>query len=79
MKRSAESRSNLEATPLTAILSTRTTLKVGTWNVMTMYAARKLGQVTKEMTNNGLSILGIIEAPYIGSGQQRLVNGELFL
>ena len=40
---------NLEATQLTAILSTRATLKVGTWNVMTMCAARKLGEVTKKL------------------------------
>ena len=31
---------------------------VGTWNVMTMYAAGKLSQLTNEMTNNGLSNTG---------------------
>ena len=46
---------------------------------MTMYAAGKLAQVTNEMRNNGLSILGISEARYIGSGQQRLATGELLL
>ena len=79
MKRNGESRSNLEATQLTTILSTRAILKVGTWNVVTTYAAGKLSQVTNEMRNNGLSILGISEARYIGSGQQRLATGELLM
>ena len=61
MKRSGESRSNLEATQLAVIISTRATLKVGTWNAVTMYAAGNLSQVTNEM-RNGLSILGISEA-----------------
>ena len=62
---SGKSWNNLEVTQLTAILSN----KVGPWNVMTMYAVEKFGQVTNEMRKNGLSILGIIEPRYIGSGQ----------
>ena len=79
MRRSGESWNNLEATQLTAILSTMATLKIGTWNMMIRYAAEKSGQVTNEMRNNGLSSLGISEARYIGSGQQRLATGELLL
>ena len=56
MRRSGKSQNNLEATQLTAILSTRATVKVGTWNMMSMYAAGKLGQVINEMRNNGLTI-----------------------
>ena len=43
-----------------------------------MYGEGKLSKVT-ETTNHGLSILGINEARYTGSRQQRLVTGELFL
>ena len=46
---------------------------------MTMCVARKLGQVTNEMRNNGLSILGNSEARYFGSVQHKLATGELLL
>ena len=61
MKRRGQSRRNLEATQLSIIFFTRATLKVGTWNVMTMYAAWKLGHVTNDIEKRELSILGISE------------------
>ena len=36
---------------LNTILSSRATLKVGTWNVVTIYTARKLGRVANKMRN----------------------------
>ena len=70
---------NLEATQPTSIISTRTTAAIGTWNVRTMYETGKAAQVAAEMKNYKLTILGISEARWIGSGQRRLDSGEMLL
>ena len=70
---------NLEATRPTSIISTRTTATIGTWNVRTMYETGKTAQVAAEMRNYNLAILGISEARWTGSGQRRLISGELLL
>ena len=69
----------LEAARQTAIISTRTTLTIGTWNVRTMFEAGKAAQVAVEMRNYKISILGISEARWTDSGQKRLTTGELLL
>lgn len=74
-----ESQSNLEAIRPTTIISTRTTINIGTWNVRTMYETGKSAQVAAEMRNYNLSILGISESRWTGSGQRRLASGELLL
>ncbi len=79
MTRSGESQQRLEATALITILSIRTSTRIGTWNVRTMYDTGKAAQVAAEMRNYRLSILGISETRWNGSGQIRLSTGELVL
>ena len=78
MTSSSESQ-NLEAARPTPILCTRTTANIGTWNVRTMYESGKTAQIATEMRNYDLTILGISEARWTGSGQKRLASGELLL
>ena len=51
-------------------------MKVGFWNVRTMYAAGKATQVASEMRRYGLQILGISKSRWIGSWRIRLLTGE---
>ncbi|XP_062592784.1 craniofacial development protein 2-like [Saccostrea cucullata] len=67
----ATSESQLEAVGMKSKLSTRTKLKIGFWNVCTMYEAGKHAQVVKEMKNNKLLILGFC-------GNNNLVIGGTF-
>ena len=70
---------HLEAARPSAIISTRTTTTIGTWNVRTMFEAGKAAQVAAEMRNYNISILGISESRCTDSGQKRLTSGELLL
>jgi hypothetical protein len=74
-----ESQSHLEATRPTTIVSTRTTINIGAWNVRTMYETGKTAQVAAEMRNCNLTVLGISESRWTGSGQKRLTSGEMLL
>ena len=71
--------SRQEASRTTPVLSTRTTTRIATWNVQTMYETGKLYAVEKEMERYGLSILGVSEARWNGTGKRKLPNGKLML
>ena len=72
-------KSHLEASRRTPVLSTRTTTKIGTWNVQTMFETGKLYAVEKEMERYGLDILGVSEARWNGEGKKKLGGGKLLL
>ena len=54
-------------------------LRIGSWNVRTLYEAGKTAQVAKEMQRYRLHILGISETHWIRHGRQRLSTGELLI
>jgi len=54
----------------------RTTSRLGTWNVRTMYQAGKSDQVAREFRSYRLDILGLTETRWLGMGQIRLRQGE---
>ena len=62
-----------------AVASPKIVMKVGCWNVRTMFAAGKLEEVSREMNNYGLDILGISEARWTGSGKTVGPQGEVIL
>ena len=70
---------DLEAARHTTIISTRTTTTIGAWNVRTMFEKGKTAQVAVEMRKNKLTLLGISESRWTGSGQRRLATGEMLL
>ena len=80
MKLGDESWICLETHEPMAIISTRTTIiTLETWNVRTMFEAGKTAQVAAEMRNYILTVLGISETGWTGSGQRRLATGMLLL
>ena len=72
------SESHPEAAQPTPILSTRTTITIGAWNVQTMFQTGKTAQVAAEARNK-LNILGISETRWTGASKMRLATGELLL
>ena len=62
-----------------SLLGPKHTLRVGAWNVGTMYEPSKSAQVIKEMTRYRLDILGVSESRWIGSGRQVTQNGSVIL
>ena len=59
--------------------SSNKSLRVGSWNVRTMYEAGKTAQVAREMQRYRLHILGISETRWIRHGQKLLSTGELLI
>ncbi|XP_063397237.1 craniofacial development protein 2-like [Mytilus trossulus] len=57
----------------------RKQIKVGCWNVRTMYASGKTYQVVNEMNNYGIDVLGISECRWTGTGNINLRGGETML
>ena len=74
-----ESRMTLEATRPNTLLGNRA-IRMGTWNVRTMYETGKTFQVAAEMRAYNLIVLGISETRWTQSGRKKKLNsGELLL
>ncbi|XP_062609155.1 craniofacial development protein 2-like [Saccostrea cucullata] len=59
--------------------TTKTKLRLGHWNVRTMYETGKLAQITSEMRQFNLHVLGVSESRWTGSGKMRTTTGETVL
>jgi len=59
--------------------TTKTKIRVGHWNVRTMYETGKLAQVTSEMRRFKLHVLGVSESRWTGSGKLKSTSGETVL
>ena len=73
------SESRKEAARLTPLLTPRTTARVATWNIRTMYKTGKTIQVAREMKNYKIGELGLSETRWLQSGQLRISFGEQLL
>ena len=71
--------SRKEASGPTTLVSTKTTLIIGAWNVRTMCEAGKAAQVAAEMRNYNITLLGLSETRWLKAGEVRLQTGELVL
>ncbi|XP_013401097.1 uncharacterized protein LOC106166982 [Lingula anatina] len=60
-------------------LGPKSILRVGAWNVRTMFETSKTAQVINEMKRYRLDILGISECRWIGSGRLTTNDGSLIL
>ena len=54
-------------------------LKVGCWNLRTLYRADKLAQVLREMENYNIDLLGVSEARRTGVEKGKLTSGHTIL
>ena len=72
-----DSQTHLEAGISRAdILKPKVTLRVGCWNVRTLYQTGKLAQVIKEMESYNLELIGVSETRWTGSGNRQLATGH---
>ena len=62
--------------PRTPIVHPKTQLRIGNWNVRTLYAQGKAAQAAKAMREAKLQIMGISESRWCGSGKFILSTGE---
>ena len=70
-------KSRKEAARLTALLTPRTTARVATWNIRTMYETTI--QVARDMKNYKIGVLGLSKTGWLQSGKLRLSSGEQLL
>lgn len=67
------------ATSMKGLLGPKHTIRIGTWNVRTMYDTSKCRQVTNEMDNYNLGILGVSECRWTERGKLTLQTGHTIL
>jgi len=65
--------------PTRSVVTPKTTLAIGHWNVRTMFQTGKSAQIAKEMDQYGLGILGISECRWNGAGKQKLATGHTII
>ena len=54
-------------------------VRIGTWNVRTMYATGKLAEISREMDKMKVEILGLSETRWNQSGEHQTSDGKLLL
>ena len=59
---------NMIKSPGASLLTPKTTLRLGCWNVQTLYQIGKTANVTREFRNYNLDILGLSEVRWTGAG-----------
>ena len=61
------------------LFNPRNSVKIGTWNVRTMYSIGTAQMLTAEMRRYQLDVLGVSESRWDGSGNIKLSTGETIL
>ena len=64
---------------ITSLASAKRTIRIGNWNVRSMFQTGKTVIISREMTKYNISILGISETWWPGCGSLKLNSGELLL
>ena len=62
-----------------SLLGPKAKIRMGAWNVRTMYETSKTAQIIREVKRYGLDILGMIECRWTGSGRQVTNDGSVIL
>ena len=65
--------------PITSLTSAKRTIRIGNWNVRSMFQTGKTAIMSREMTKYKISILGISKTWWPGCGSLKLNSGELLL
>ena len=63
----------------TPLLNTKHSIRIGQWNVRTMFQLSKSNQICREMEKYNVNVLGISECRWTGQGRVRLDTGETIL
>ncbi|XP_064645936.1 craniofacial development protein 2-like [Lineus longissimus] len=67
------------SSPTADLLSPKHINRIGSWNVRTLFQTGKPVQTIREMKNYKLSLLGIQEARWVGSGKRQLATGDTII
>ncbi|KAK3540972.1 hypothetical protein QTP86_007688 [Hemibagrus guttatus] len=78
MKDGDQSREDVSS-PTADLLTPKRHMRVGCWNVRTLYQTGKLVQTVNEMNRYNLDLLAITEARWTQTGKQKLNTGELII
>ena len=65
--------------PTRSLLGPKTTVRIGAWNVRTMYEPSKTAQVIDEMNRHNLDILGVSESRWKDAGRIVTSDGSAIL
>ena len=66
-------------TPMADLLTPKTVINIGCWNMRTLYQTGRLAQVLQEMHQYKISLLGIMEARWTGAGKRQLSTRDTIL
>ena len=69
----------VDHSPNNSLANPKTKVKVGCWNVRTMFSVGKTAQITAEMTRYGIGILGISECRWSGFGRLKARTGKTII
>ena len=68
--------SQQDATELNRLLvHSKNIMKIGNWNVCTLYRSSNIAQVAREMTGRNIDIMGIHETHWTGQRKMQLTEG----
>ena len=76
---SREGSRNLIKSPGASLLTRKATLRLGCWNVRTLYQIGKTANVTWEFRKYNLDLLGLSEVRWTGFGELKTATGESIL
>ena len=62
--------------PIDHLLTAKRNIRIGTWNVRTMYKTGKAAEVAHEMKKYNIQVLGLSETRWNGARQTKLATGE---
>ena len=62
--------------PTVDLLKLKQKMRVGCWNVQTLYQTGRMLQLVKEFDNYNLDILGVSEVRWTSTGKRRLASGH---
>ena len=65
--------------PTQSLAHPKHNIRIGSWNVRTMYRTGKTAEVTREMERYNIDVLGISECRWIGHGRLKTTTGETIL
>nr|CAH8866918.1 unnamed protein product [Trichobilharzia regenti] len=68
-----------EASQPMCLLSMKAKVRMGIWNVRTMYETGKAAQIAAEMRRHRIEVLGIFESRWNGTGRCQLPTGETII
>ena len=67
------------STSMRLMVHPKTKVRIGCWNVRTMYQLGKTAQVCREMVNYRLDLLGISECRWTGMGKLQTQTGQVII